>query len=67
MAGDQQAALFGQMCGEPGMSKNTCSTGCFLLQNIGGEPTTSKHNLVTTVAWQMDDSRNARSRRQRVH
>ena len=54
VAGDQQAALFGQMCGEPGMSKNTYGTGCFLLQNIGGEPTTSKHNLVTTVAWQMD-------------
>lgn len=54
VAGDQQAALFGQMCGEPGMSKNTYGTGCFLLQNIGGEPTASKHNLVTTVAWQMD-------------
>ena len=54
VAGDQQAALFGQMCSEPGMSKNTYGTGCFLLQNIGGEPTTSKHNLVTTVAWQMD-------------
>ncbi len=54
VAGDQQAALFGQMCGEPGMSKNTYGTGCFLLQNIGGVPTASKHNLVTTVAWQMD-------------
>ena len=54
VAGDQQAALFGQMCGDPGMSKNTYGTGCFLLQNIGGEPTASKHNLVTTVAWQID-------------
>jgi glycerol kinase len=53
IAGDQQAALFGQMCRHPGMSKNTYGTGCFLLQNIGTAPTRSKQQLVTTVAWQM--------------
>jgi glycerol kinase len=51
VAGDQQAALFGQMCRRPGMSKNTYGTGCFLLQNIGTTPTPSRHQLVTTVAW----------------
>jgi glycerol kinase len=53
IAGDQQAALFGQMCLAPGMSKNTYGTGCFLLQNIGPEPTRSTHQLVTTVAWRI--------------
>jgi glycerol kinase len=53
IAGDQQAALFGQMCRTPGMSKNTYGTGCFLLQNIGTAPTRSKQQLVTTVAWQI--------------
>jgi glycerol kinase len=53
IAGDQQAALFGQMCLKPGMSKNTYGTGCFLLQNIGTAPTRSKQQLVTTVAWQI--------------
>ncbi|MFI5178482.1 MAG: glycerol kinase GlpK [Vicinamibacterales bacterium] len=53
IAGDQQAALFGQMCREPGMSKNTYGTGCFLLQNIGTKPTRSTQQLVTTVAWQI--------------
>jgi len=53
IAGDQQSALFGQMCRTPGMSKNTYGTGCFLLQNIGTSPTTSHHQLVTTVAWQI--------------
>jgi glycerol kinase len=52
IAGDQQAALFGQMCLKPGMSKNTYGTGCFLLQNIGTSPTRSRQQLVTTVAWQ---------------
>jgi glycerol kinase len=51
IAGDQQAALFGQMCLEPGMSKNTYGTGCFLLQNIGTVPLRSRQQLVTTVAW----------------
>jgi glycerol kinase len=55
IAGDQQAALFGQMCLEPGMSKNTYGTGCFLLQNIGSTPTRSHHQLVTTVAWKIGD------------
>lgn len=54
VAGDQQSALFGQMCRTPGMSKNTYGTGCFLLQNIGTTPTASKNQLVTTVAWQID-------------
>jgi glycerol kinase len=53
VAGDQQAALFGQMCRQPGMSKNTYGTGCFLLQNIGTTPTPSRHQLVTTVAWRI--------------
>jgi glycerol kinase len=55
IAGDQQAALFGQMCREPGMSKNTYGTGCFLLQNIGTTPTRSQQQLVTTVAWKIGD------------
>jgi glycerol kinase len=54
VAGDQQAALFGQMCRQPGMSKNTYGTGCFLLQNIGTSPKASRHQLVTTVAWKID-------------
>jgi len=53
IAGDQQAALFGQMCRTPGMSKNTYGTGCFLLQNIGTTPTRSRQKLVTTVAWKI--------------
>src|SRR5213594_4965074 len=53
IAGDQQAALFGQMCRTPGMSKNTYGTGCFLLQNIGTTPTRSHQQLVTTVGWQI--------------
>src|SRR5262245_22256121 len=52
VAGDQQAALFGQMCLKPGMSKNTYGTGCFLLQNIGTDATRSTRQLVTTVPWQ---------------
>ena len=55
IAGDQQAALFGQMCRQPGMSKNTYGTGCFLLQNIGTTPTQSRQRLVTTVAWKIGD------------
>ncbi len=53
IAGDQQAALFGQMCVSPGMSKNTYGTGCFLLQNTGTSPAVSKHQLVSTVAWRI--------------
>jgi glycerol kinase len=55
VAGDQQAALFGQMCHQPGMSKNTYGTGCFLLQNIGTTPAASRQQLVTTVAWRIGD------------
>ena len=54
IAGDQQAALFGQMCTAPGMTKNTYGTGCFMLQNTGTTPAASRHNLVTTVAWTRD-------------
>jgi glycerol kinase len=53
IAGDQQAALFGQMCVAPGMTKNTYGTGCFLLQNTGTKPAVSNNQLVTTVAWQI--------------
>ena len=52
MAGDQQAALFGQACYAPGMAKNTYGTGCFLLMNTGPRPATSRHRLLATVAWQ---------------
>jgi glycerol kinase len=54
IAGDQQSALFGQMCTKPGMVKNTYGTGCFMLMNIGDEPTLSKNNLLTTVAWKIN-------------
>ncbi|MET3114396.1 glycerol kinase [Pedobacter sp. CG_S7] len=54
IAGDQQAALFGQMCTQKGMVKNTYGTGCFMLMNIGETPILSKNNLVTTVAWQIN-------------
>ncbi len=54
IAGDQQAALFGQACHAPGLAKNTYGTGCFLLLNTGDKAVTSKNNLLTTVAWQRD-------------
>ncbi len=53
-AGDQQAALFGQTCFDPGTAKNTYGTGCFLLMNTGLQPTTSRHGLLTTIAWGLD-------------
>jgi len=53
IAGDQQAALFGQMCIEPGMVKNTYGTGCFMMMNIGNKPIASKSRLLTTVAWKI--------------
>ncbi len=53
IAGDQQAALFGQMCIRPGMVKNTYGTGCFMLMNTGDKPIVSKHKLLSTVAWQI--------------
>ena len=54
IAGDQQAALFGQMCTEVGMVKNTYGTGCFMLMNIGDKPIVSKNNLITTIAWKIN-------------
>ena len=54
IAGDQQAALFGQMCTQPGMVKNTYGTGCFMLMNTGEVPVVSSNNLLTTVAWKVN-------------
>ena len=54
IAGDQQSALFGQMCTEIGMVKNTYGTGCFMLMNIGSKPKISANNLLTTIAWQIN-------------
>ncbi len=54
MAGDQQSALFGQMCTQPGMVKNTYGTGCFMLMNTGEKPVVSSNNLLTTVAWKVN-------------
>ncbi len=58
IAGDQQAALFGQMCTTPGSVKNTYGTGCFLLMNSGEKPILSRNNLLTTVAWKIGDTVN---------
>ena len=58
VAGDQQAALFGQMCIEPGSIKNTYGTGCFVMLNVGEKPVKSKNNLLTTVAWKIGDKVN---------
>ena len=58
IAGDQQAALFGQMCTRPGDVKNTYGTGCFLLMNTGEQAITSKNNLLTTIAWKIGDTVN---------
>jgi len=55
MAGDQQAALFGQVCDRPGMVKNTYGTGCFMLMHTGGRPVASQHNLLSTVACRIGD------------
>jgi len=56
IAGDQQAALFGQACLSPGLAKNTYGTGCFLLMNTGDKAVASRNNLLTTVAWQRGDA-----------
>jgi glycerol kinase len=53
IAGDQQAALFGQCCFEPGMAKNTYGTGCFILLNTGSRPVSSRNQLLTTAAWRI--------------
>ena len=58
IAGDQQAALFGQMCTQPGMVKNTYGTGCFMLMNTGEKPVISTNNLLTTIAWQINGKTN---------
>jgi glycerol kinase len=58
IAGDQHAALFGQMCTKSGMVKNTYGTGCFLVMNTGDKPIESRNNLVTTIAWQIGDQVN---------
>jgi glycerol kinase len=55
IAGDQHAALFGQLCTQSGMVKNTYGTGCFLVMNTGNRPIESKNNLVTTIAWQIGE------------
>lgn len=55
MAGDQQAALFGQLCVDSGMIKTTYGTGCFMILNTGDEPVLSKNNLLTTIAWKLGD------------
>jgi glycerol kinase len=55
IAGDQQAALFGQACLKPGLVKNTYGTGCFMVMNTGPKPITSRNNLLTTVAWRIGD------------
>lgn len=55
VAGDQQAALFGQACFEPGMAKNTYGTGCFMLMNTGSKLQLSKTGLITTIAWSLDN------------
>ncbi len=55
IAGDQQAALFGQVCAKPGMVKNTYGTGCFLLMQTGEQAVQSKHRLLTTIAWRIGD------------
>lgn len=55
VAGDQQAALFGQLCFEEGMTKNTYGTGCFMLMNTGNQPRLSQHGLLTTVAWKIQE------------
>ena len=58
VAGDQQAALFGQLCTEPGMAKTTYGTGCFLVMNTGKEAVRSQNQLLTTVAWKIGNEIN---------
>ena len=61
IAGDQQAALFGQACHQPGMVKNTYGTGCFMLMNTGTKPVVSKNRLLTTVAWRIGEGSGAQT------
>jgi glycerol kinase len=67
IAGDQQAALFGQRCVTPGMVKNTYGTGCFMLMHTGAKPVQSRSKLLTTTAWRSRRQRRLCARRQRVH
>ena len=67
IAGDQQAALFGQLCWSAGEAKNTYGTGCFLLQNIGTEFVRSKHRLITTLAASAQQAPGIRARRQHLY
>ena len=67
IAGDQQAALFGQACLEPGLAKNTYGTGCFMLLNTGAAAVASQHHLLTTVAWRSGETDRLCARRQRLH
>ena len=60
IAGDQQAATFGQACFKPGMAKNTYGTGCFMLMNVGTKPVQSKHRLLSTIGWQVGDGADRR-------
>src|SRR5690606_4199376 len=55
IAGDQQAATFGQVCYGPGLAKNTYGTGCFMLMNTGSQAIESNNNLLTTIAWKLGD------------
>jgi glycerol kinase len=57
LAGDQQAAMFGQACHRPGMAKNTYGTGCFMLLNTGGQAVASRHRLLTTVGWSLGSAK----------
>ena len=67
IAGDQQAALFGQLCWGAGEAKNTYGTGCFLLQNVGTEFVRSKHRLITTLAASAAAAAGVRARRQHLY
>ena len=61
LAGDQQAATFGQACHQPGMAKNTYGTGCFMLMNTGHQPVASSHQLLSTVGWQVGTGHSAKT------
>ena len=61
IAGDQQAATFGQACFKPGMAKNTYGTGCFMLMNVGDQPVQSQHRLLSTIGWQIQTAQSTHS------
>ena len=66
MAGDQQAALFGQTCFDRGLAKNTYGTGCFLLMNTGDVPVQSRHRLLTTIAWELPSKSNIENQKSKI-